>query len=102
MKAYQLQDFGYDTVEANLALGFRDDERDYHIAAHMILSLEVQSIKLITNNPAKMEGLKQFNINIIGRIPILIEPNPRNKEYLRTKMKKSNHMLDDLFHDEKK
>jgi len=99
LKAYQLQDFGYDTVEANLALGFKDDERDYHIAAHMILTLDVKSIKLITNNPSKMEGLRQFNIEVTGRIPILIQPNQNNKEYMRTKMKKSRHMLDDLFHE---
>jgi len=97
MKAYQLQDFGYDTVEANEALGFRDDERDYHIAAHMLLTLEVRSVRLITNNPSKSEGLGQFGIDVTGRIPILIEPNPKNKEYLRTKMEKSRHMLDDLF-----
>lgn len=100
LKAYQLQDFGYDTVEANVALGFRDDERDYHVATHMLLTLEVKSVRLITNNPAKMEGLRKFKMEVTGRIPILIKPNPRNSRYLRTKMDKSGHMLDDLFNDE--
>ncbi len=97
LKAYQLQDFGYDTVEANQALGFKDDERDYHIAAHMLLTLDVKSVKLITNNPAKMEGLRRFRIEVTDRIPHLMAPNPNNREYLRTKMKKSGHMLDGLF-----
>lgn len=97
MKAYQLQDFGYDTVEANKALGFRDDERDYTIAAHMLMALFVKSINLLTNNPKKIEDLKRHGINVKGRIPILIEPNEYNREYLRTKMEKSGHMLDDLF-----
>lgn len=97
MKAYQLQDFGYDTVEANEALGFRDDERDYAIGAHMLKSLDVKSINLLTNNPKKIEGLKRYGVNVIGRIPILIEPNIYNTKYLKTKMNKSGHMLDDLF-----
>ncbi len=100
MKAYQLQDFGYDTVEANIALGFRDDERDYKIAAHMLMALDVKSVKLLTNNPKKIEGLKKHGINVNGRIPVLIKPNEYNEKYLRTKMEKSGHMLDDLFVDD--
>ncbi len=97
MKAYQLQDMGYDTVEANEALGFRDDERDYAIAAHMIRSLEINSIKLMTNNPKKIKGLEKHGIKVNGRIPLLITPNRHNERYLKTKMAKSGHMLDDLF-----
>ena len=97
MKAYQLQDMGYDTVEANEALGFRDDERDYAIAARMIRSLEINSIKLMTNNPRKIEGLEKHGIKVNGRIPLLITPNRHNERYLKTKMAKSGHMLDDLF-----
>ncbi|MCK5772970.1 MAG: GTP cyclohydrolase II [Thermoplasmata archaeon] len=97
MKAYQLQDMGYDTVEANEALGFRDDERDYAIAAHMIRSLEINSIKLMTNNPRKIDGLEKHGIKVNGRIPLLITPNRHNERYLKTKMAKSGHMLDDLF-----
>jgi GTP cyclohydrolase II len=97
MKAYQLQDFGYDTVEANLALGFEDDERDYRIAAHMLLALDVRSAKLLTNNPQKMEDIKKHGVDVVGRIPVLVELNEHNKDYMRTKMEKFGHMLDDLF-----
>ncbi len=97
MKAYQLQDFGLDTVEANLALGFRDDERDYAIAAHMLRSLCVKSIRLITNNPRKIDGLKKYGTIITDRIPIMIEPNEYNRKYLKTKMEKSGHLLEGLF-----
>jgi GTP cyclohydrolase II len=97
IKAYQLQDFGLDTVEANLALGFEPDERDYAIAAHMLKSLHVKSIRLITNNPKKLESLERHNVAIVGRIPLVIPPNVHNKDYLRTKATKSGHILDDLF-----
>jgi GTP cyclohydrolase II len=97
MKAYQLQDFGYDTVEANLALGFEDDERDYRIAAHMLLALDIKSAKLLTNNPQKMEDIKKHGVDVVGRIPVLVEITEHNKDYMRTKMEKFGHMLDDLF-----
>jgi GTP cyclohydrolase II len=97
MKAYQLQDFGLDTVEANVALGFRDDERDYAIASHMLRSLEIKSIHMITNNPKKIEGIRNFSIIVTDRIPILIEPNEYNKKYLKTKMEKSGHLLQGIF-----
>ncbi len=69
IRAYSLQDRGLDTVEANLALGFRDDERDYAVAAHMLKSLELSSIRLITNNPNKIKQLTQYGITVSGRIP---------------------------------
>lgn len=97
IKAYQLQDFGLDTVEANVALGFEPDERDYGIAAHMLQSLHVKSIKLITNNPKKIVGLERHDVKVKGRIPLIIEPNPYNKDYMRTKATKSGHLLDELF-----
>ena len=97
MKAYQLQDFGLDTVDANLALGYRDDERDYAIAAHMLKSLNVRSIKLITNNPNKINGLEKCGIVVVERIPLMIEPNIYNEKYLKTKMEKSGHLLNALF-----
>ena len=93
LKAYQLQDVGYDTVEANKILGFQDDERDYDIAAHMLKSLEIKSIKLMTNNPRKINDLKSHGVNITGRIPIEIKPNKFNKKYLETKRNKSGHLL---------
>jgi GTP cyclohydrolase II len=97
IKAYQLQDFGLDTVEANVALGFEPDERDYAIAAHMLKSLHVMSIRLVTNNPKKILGLEAHHVKVVGRIPIVIEPNTYNEDYMRTKATKSGHLLDDLF-----
>jgi GTP cyclohydrolase II len=94
IRAYGLQDHGYDTVEANVALGFRDDERDYSVAAHMIESLRVKSIRLMTNNPRKIEGLVSLGIRITDRIPLVIPPNKHNRFYLQTKSRKSGHLLD--------
>jgi GTP cyclohydrolase II len=96
IRAYSLQDQGLDTVEANLALGFRDDERDYAIAAHMLMSLKVKSIKLITNNPKKIQQLTEHGIVINDRIPHIMEPNDHNRFYLETKAAKSGHMIDFL------
>jgi GTP cyclohydrolase II len=93
IRAYGLQDYGYDTVEANLALGFRDDERDYSVAAHMLDSLKVKSIRLMTNNPRKINELSAYGIKITERIPLIIPPNPYNEFYLRTKAVKSGHMM---------
>jgi GTP cyclohydrolase II len=94
IRAYGLQDGGLDTVEANIALGFRDDEREYSIAAHMLRSLTVQSIRLLTNNPRKVNELARFGISITGRIPHVIPPNDHNRFYLETKATKSGHFLD--------
>jgi GTP cyclohydrolase II len=94
IRAYELQEQGYDTVEANLALGFRDDERDYSIAAHMLESLHVRSIRLITNNPRKIEDLEKNGIRVNGRIPLVMEPNSYNRFYLETKVLKSGHLID--------
>jgi GTP cyclohydrolase II len=93
LRAYGLQDYGYDTVEANLALGFRDDERDYSSAAHMLDSLRVKSIRLMTNNPKKIAELAAYGIKITERLPLIIPPNPYNDFYLKTKAAKSGHML---------
>lgn len=94
LRAYGLQDYGYDTVEANVALGFRDDEREYSTAAHMLHSLKVKSIRLMTNNPRKIADLEAHGINITGRIPLVIPPNPYNRFYLETKALKSGHLID--------
>jgi GTP cyclohydrolase II len=94
IRAYGLQDHGFDTVEANLALGFRDDERDYAVAAHMLSSLKVKSIQLMTNNPRKIENLTKHGVVVNERIPLIIPPNPYNEFYLHTKAEKSGHMLD--------
>lgn len=94
IRAYGLQEHGYDTVEANLALGFRDDERDYRVAAHMLESLHVKSIRLITNNPRKIEDLTKNGIVVNGRIPLVIPANDYNRFYLETKAVKSGHLID--------
>jgi GTP cyclohydrolase II len=94
IRAYGLQDHGFDTVQANLALGFRDDERDYSVAAHMLASLKVKSIRLMTNNPRKIADLARYGIQVNGRIPLVIPPNPHNRFYLETKALKSGHLID--------
>src|SRR5688500_15388304 len=94
IKAYALQDSGLDTVEANVALGFRDDERDYAIAAHMLCSLDVGSIRLMTNNPTKIRELEKHGVKVSGRIPHVIPPNPHNRFYLETKATRSGHFID--------
>ena len=94
IRAYGLQEHGYDTVEANIALGFRDDEREYSVAAHMLESLKVHSIKLITNNPSKIEDLKKNGVCVTGRIPHIMQPNQYNRFYLETKAAKSGHLID--------
>jgi GTP cyclohydrolase II len=97
IRAYQLQDYGYDTFEANQALGFKDDERDYKVAAHMLMALNVRSVKLLTNNPAKINDLRRYGVEVTGVEPINVIPNKYNKRYLNVKCEKSCHMLDDLF-----
>ena len=96
IRAYGLQEHGYDTVEANIALGFRDDEREYSVAAHMLESLHVKSIQLITNNPKKIEDLTKNGIKVTGRIPHIMQPNQYNRFYLETKALKSGHLMDQL------
>ena len=96
IKAYHLQDQGLDTYEANRALGFRADERDYAIAAHIIKTLDIKSIKLISNNPKKFNDLKRHGIVIAGRIPLATKPNSYNLKYLMTKRDKSKHLLENL------
>jgi len=94
LRAYGLQDEGLDTVDANIALGFRDDERDYSIAAHMLKLLQVRSIRLMTNNPRKVDGLRELGVEVSGRIPHLIPANEHNRSYLETKALRSGHLID--------
>jgi GTP cyclohydrolase II len=93
IRAYALQEAGLDTVEANRALGFRDDERDYAVAAHMLHSLGVRSVRLITNNPEKIRQLTQHRVEVAGRIPHVIPPNDFNRFYLETKARRSGHLI---------
>ncbi|NOZ07026.1 MAG: GTP cyclohydrolase II [Chloroflexi bacterium] len=94
IRAYGLQDYGFDTVEANVALGFRDDEREYSVAAHMLDSLRVKSVHLMTNNPRKVAELTKHGIVVTERIPHIIPPNRYNRFYLETKAVKSGHLID--------
>jgi GTP cyclohydrolase II len=94
LKAYALQDTGLDTVEANLALGLPDDSRDYHIASHMIQALGVKSIRLMTNNPEKINQLRNHGINVSERVKHSFKPNVHNEFYLNTKNRKSGHMIE--------
>jgi GTP cyclohydrolase II len=94
LKAYALQDQGLNTVEANIALGFQDDERDYHLAAHMIHSLGIKSIRLLTNNPNKLKKLGKHGVVINQRVEHIFEPNEYNEFYLQTKKDQSGHYLE--------
>ena len=91
--AYALQERGLDTVEANLALGLPEDMRDYRVAAEMLLDLGVRRARLLTNNPAKIEGLERYGVKVVERIPLGISPNPSNLGYLRTKREKMGHLF---------
>ena len=93
IKAYKLQDSGLDTVDANLALGFGEDERDYAVAAQMLKALGVKSVVLMTNNPAKIEGLENYGMKVVKRAEIEIKPNEVNEKYLRTKFERMGHKL---------
>ncbi len=93
LRAYNLQDEGLDTVEANLQLGHEPDERDYTIAALMLQDLGIRSVHLITNNPKKINELKDLGVVVRQRMPIEMPPRPENLHYLRTKAKRMDHLL---------
>ncbi|NUM53000.1 MAG: bifunctional 3,4-dihydroxy-2-butanone-4-phosphate synthase/GTP cyclohydrolase II [Candidatus Hydrogenedentes bacterium] len=93
IRAYELQDKGLDTVEANLHLGFRPDPRDYGIGAQILTDIGVHRMRLITNNPSKRVGLEAHGLEVTGRVPLIITPNEVNERYLKTKMEKLGHLL---------
>jgi 3,4-dihydroxy 2-butanone 4-phosphate synthase/GTP cyclohydrolase II len=93
LMAYQLQDQGQDTVEANETLGFKADQRDYGIGAQILVELGVKKIRLLTNNPRKFVGLEGYGLEIVGRLPIEIPANDANRRYLKTKKEKLGHIL---------
>jgi 3,4-dihydroxy 2-butanone 4-phosphate synthase/GTP cyclohydrolase II len=97
LKAYSLQDMGLDTVEANERLGFPADLRDYGMGAQILMDLGVEKIRLITNNPRKIAGVKGYRLEVVERVPLLIETNDYNSYYLETKAKKLGHMLLQTF-----
>jgi len=94
LKAYELQDKGKDTVEANLALGFKADLRDYGVGAQILRDLGVRRIKLLTNNPKKIVGLEGYGLTVVARVPIEMRPHAKNLHYLKVKKSKLGHMLE--------
>ncbi|HAS79763.1 MAG TPA: bifunctional 3,4-dihydroxy-2-butanone-4-phosphate synthase/GTP cyclohydrolase II [Fusobacteriaceae bacterium] len=96
IKAYKLQDEGFDTVEANEKLGFESDLRDYVLGSQILKDLKIKSVKLMTNNPKKIEGLQSYGTKVVERKSIEIIPNEENKRYLKTKKEKLNHMLKEV------
>jgi len=95
ISAYALQEEGLDTVQANLALGLPEDARDYRVAAEMLLDLGIHRAALLTNNPAKIKGLRSHGVEVVERLPVQVEPNPFNLRYLRTKKEKLGHLFPD-------
>ncbi len=93
IRAYALQDQGLDTVDANLALGLPVDRRDYAAAAHILLSLGLRQVRLLTNNPAKSAALEKHGVQVVERVPLEVPPNPINLDYLRTKADRMGHLL---------
>ena len=93
IRAYSLQDKGMDTIEANLALGFKADERNFSVCADMFEQLGVKAVRLLTNNPAKIDTMKKAGINVVERVPLNVGENRYNTEYLDTKAKKMGHYI---------
>jgi len=96
LKAYNLQDLGHDTVEANIALGFSPDLRDYGIGAQILNDLGIRKMRLMTNNPRKIKGLEGYGLTVVERVPLEISPTKESVKYLKAKKKKLGHILNNL------
>jgi 3,4-dihydroxy 2-butanone 4-phosphate synthase/GTP cyclohydrolase II len=94
LKAYELQCRGYDTVDANLELGFDADMRDYAIGAQILKDLGIRKMRLMTNNPTKITGLEEYGLTVVERVPIEVIPNELNNDYLNCKQLKMGHLLE--------
>jgi GTP cyclohydrolase II len=97
IRAYELQAQGADTVDANRLLGLPDDAREYHAAAHMLAYFDVQSVQVMTNNPAKVDALRLLGVEVVGRLPVVVAPNPFSAKYLETKRARMAHELPSRF-----
>lgn len=93
MRAYSLQDQGFDTVQANHRLGFEDDERDFRLGADILKSMGFSSVRLLTNNPAKIEMMEKSGVSVVERVPLKVGETAYNRDYLATKAAKSGHLL---------
>jgi 3,4-dihydroxy 2-butanone 4-phosphate synthase/GTP cyclohydrolase II len=96
IRAYELQEHGHDTVEANRLLGFAPDIRDYGIGAQILADLGLRDIRLMTNNPGKVVGIEGMGIRVVERVPLEVPPNEANRSYLRAKREKLGHLLSDI------
>jgi len=94
IQAYALQETGLDTVDANLQLGLPADSREYGVGAQILVDLGITTMRLMTNNTAKYGGLEGFGLEIVGRVPLVIEPNPHNERYLATKRERMGHLFE--------
>src|SRR5271163_5766 len=93
LQAYELQDSGLDTVEANERLGFKADQRDFALPAQMLKALGVSKVRLLSNNPGKVEALERAGVKVVERVPCEVEPSPHAEEYLKTKKEKLGHLF---------